>query len=219
MKLRHAIVNYDLVLSFVNHRLLSFLSFFFTSSKSSRRFCRRASNMHVACSTCSSKCSEGKPSFKTPPCFCYLYFFCIFFFLFPPGPDKLLHPSLISRKRTGQQYAAQGWVLKMHVSPLHTHTHMLQPTGEQAFSLLWGREPQADKNSTQGNDMHDYRLHAHMVDQCWSRGHFPSRAQINRKSRGHGGVRGVHVRVEMRVCSGWEVFCQLIVFSRPCACQ
>lgn len=164
------------------------------------------------------KMFKRKRSFWNTTCLHYYYIFiyCYYFFLvFSPGPDNPPHPWLISRKGTGQQ-CAQGWALKMHVLPLNTHC------GSQGSRLppsCGGREPQADKNSTQGNDMHDYRLHAHAADQCWRWGHFLSGEEIQRGDGGHAGVRLCMSVQKQGVCSGREVFCQLIVFSRPCACQ
>lgn len=103
------------------------------------------------------KVFKRKPSFKTPPCLCYFLLFAV---VLSPGPDNPLHPWLISGKGTGQHC---GLSFKNACS---SSEHTLQLTGERAFSLLWGKEPQADKNSTLGNDMHDYRLRAHTVDQC-----------------------------------------------------
>ncbi len=97
----------------------------------------------------------------------FIYLFLLFFsVVLSLGPDNPQHPLLISGKATGQHC---GLSFKNACS---SSEHTLQLTREQAFSLLWGREPQADKNSTPGNDMHDYRLHAHTEDQCWRWGHF-----------------------------------------------
>lgn len=103
-----------------------------------RRFCHRASNMHVPCAARPSKCSKGNLLLK-PPCFHFFppSFFAVFL---SPGPDNPPYPWLISRKGTGQQWA-QGWVLKMHVLPLNTHTHTHRsPQGTSLHSCGGGRE-------------------------------------------------------------------------------
>lgn len=183
-----------------------------------RRFCHRASNMHVPCAARPSKCSKGDLLLK-PSCFHFFppSFFTVFL---SPGPDNPPYPWLISRKGTGQQWA-QGWVLKMHVLPLNTHTHR-SPQGTSLHSCGGGRENYREiKTSTQHNDMHDYRLHEHAIDQWWRSGHFLSWGEINRERVwGHRGVRvAVCVCVEMKAGFGWEVLCQLIVFPQPSACQ
>lgn len=125
-----------------------------------RRFCHRASNMHVPCAARPSKCSKGDLLLK-PSCFHFFppSFFTVFL---SPGPDNPPYPWLISRKGTGQQWA-QGWVLKMHVLPLNTHTHTQEPTGNQS-SLLRGRERelQGDKN------LHTAQWHA-WLPTAWTR--------------------------------------------------
>lgn len=92
--------------------------------------------------------------------FIYLLFFFLLLFslILSPRPDNPPHPWLISRRGTGAAVCS-GLSFKNSCS---SSEHTLQLAGEQAFSLLWG---EADKNSTQGNDMHGYCLHAHVADQ------------------------------------------------------
>lgn len=139
------------------------------------------------------KMFKRKPSFKTPPCILlFIFYFSPFFsVVLSPSPDNPPHPWLISRKGTGQQ-CAQGSVLKMHVLPLNTHC---SSQGTRLSPSCGGDNHRQIKTRTQGNDMHDYCLHAHMVDQCWRWGHFLSGEQINIEE-----AEAMQVRGCVRLC-------------------
>lgn len=165
-KIKHCDTLWFTVQSFICESPHDFLQFWVCG----RRFCRRPPNMHVPCSTRSSKCSKGNLFWK-----CTTSHFCS---CVPPGPDNPPHPWLICRK--GNRTALCSGLRFKNGCSSFAHTHC---------------SPQrAELSPSRGAENHRHREAPHTVmtcmsTACWRWACFLSGAEINRGGLGRGGAR------------------------------